>query len=147
LIQLRAISAGLPARYRDSKPENIVNSVIWNVFHIIEGMGSSAVVSEHIEQREGVYYVPGTRVSLDSLVYAFREGSSPENIREDFDGLTLADVYGAIAFYLHHQTEVDAYLLQRREQWAELERQGTPASPSLKARVEHARQNAPLPRQ
>jgi uncharacterized protein (DUF433 family) len=110
-------------------------------------MGSSAAVSEHIEQREGVYYVPGTRVSLDSLVYAFREGSSPENIREDFDGLTLADVYGAIAFYLHHQTEVDAYLLQRREQWAELERQGTPASPSLKARVEHARQNAPLPRQ
>jgi len=52
------------------------------------------MVSEHIEQREGVYYVPGTRISLDSIVYAFREGCSPETIREDFEGLTLARVYG-----------------------------------------------------
>ena len=52
------------------------------------------MVSEHIEQREGVHYVPGTRISLDSIVYAFREGCSPETIREDFEGLTLAHVYG-----------------------------------------------------
>jgi uncharacterized protein (DUF433 family) len=87
--------------------------------------------SEHIEGREGVYYVPGTRISLDSIVYAFREGCSPETIREDFVGLTLANVYGAIAFYLDHQTEIDTYLSGRRGQWAELERQGTPASPDL----------------
>ena len=80
------------------------------------------MVSEHIEQREGVYYVPGTRISLDSIVYAFREGCSPETIREDFEGLTLARVYGAIAFYLDHQADIDAYLMQRKEQWAELER-------------------------
>ena len=55
---------------------------------------------EHVEEREGVYYVPGTRISLDSVLYAFREGCSPETIREDFAGLTLAHVYGAIAFYL-----------------------------------------------
>ena len=71
------------------------------------------LISEHIEQRGGVYYVPGTRVSLDSIVYAFREGCSPESIREDFDGLTLAYVYGAIAFYLDHQADIDAYLLRR----------------------------------
>ena len=40
------------------------------------------MAGEHIEQREGVYYVQGTRISLDSIVYAFREGGSPENIRE-----------------------------------------------------------------
>jgi len=61
-------------------------------------------------------------------VYAFREGSSPESIREDFGGVTLAQVYGAIAFYLDHQAQVDAYLAQRQEQWAELERQGAPPS-------------------
>ena len=55
------------------------------------------MISEHIEQREGVYYVPGTRISLDSIVYAFREGCSRETICEDFEGLTLAHVYGAIA--------------------------------------------------
>jgi hypothetical protein len=42
------------------------------------------MVSEHIEQPEGVCYVPGTRISLDSIVYAFREGCSPETIREDY---------------------------------------------------------------
>ena len=83
------------------------------------------MVSEHIEQREGVYYISGTRISLDSIVYAFREGCSAETIREDFEGLTLAQVYGAIAFYLDHQTDIEGYLLQRKEQWADLERQGT----------------------
>jgi len=105
------------------------------------------MISEHIEQREGVYYVPGTRISLDSIVYAFREGCSPETIREDFEGLTLARVYGAIAFYLDHQADIDAYLIQRKEQWAELERQGTPASPDLHARIERARRGVSLPRQ
>ena len=57
------------------------------------------MVGEHIEERQGVYYVPGTRISLDSVVYAFREGCSPETIREDFAGLTLAHVYGAIVVF------------------------------------------------
>ena len=99
------------------------------------------MVSKHIEQREGCYYVSGTRISLDSIVYAFREGCSPESIREDFDGLTLADVYGAIAFYLDHQAGIDSYLLGRKARWAELERQGTPISPELAARIERAKQN------
>src|SRR5712672_3676495 len=99
------------------------------------------MVSERIEQREGVYYVPGTRISLDSIVYAFREGCSPETIREEFEGLTLAHVYGAIAIYLDHRTDIDAYLLQRKEQWAELERQGTPADPDLLARLERCRRS------
>jgi uncharacterized protein (DUF433 family) len=97
------------------------------------------MVSDHIEQRDGVYYIEATRISLDSIVYAFREGCSPESIREDFEGLTLAQVYGAIAFYLDHQAQVDAYLAQRMEQWAELERQGVPPSPDLQARIERAR--------
>src|SRR5437660_12784628 len=63
---------------------------------------------EYIEQRESGYYVAGTRVSLDSLVYAFRSGESPETIQQQFPTLTLEQVYGAIAFYLGHQAEVDA---------------------------------------
>ena len=105
------------------------------------------MIGEQIEERQGVYYVPGTRISLDSIVYAFREGCSPETIREDFAGLTLAHVYGAIAFYLDHQSEIDAWLLRRREQWAELERQGTPASPDLQSRLDRARRGVSLPRQ
>lgn len=105
------------------------------------------MVNAHVEQREGVYYVPGTRISLDSIVYAFREGCSPESIREDFDGLTLPDVYGAIAFYLDHQGDIDDYLSRRKDQWAELEREGSLPSPDLQARLERTRRRAMLPRQ
>jgi uncharacterized protein (DUF433 family) len=64
----------------------------------------------YIEQRDGGYWVAGTRVSLDSLVYRFLEGLSPENIAESFPVLTLEQVYGAIAYYLGHRPTVDAYL-------------------------------------
>lgn len=66
--------------------------------------------SEYIEQRNGGYYVAGTRISLDSVVYSFNEGNSPEAIQEDFPLLKRAQIYGAIAFYLDHQAEIDKYL-------------------------------------
>ena len=53
--------------------------------------------SEYIEQRDGGYWISGTRVSLDSIVYRFLEGLSAESIRTDcFPVLTLEQVYGAI---------------------------------------------------
>ena len=69
---------------------------------------------EYVEQREGGYYVAGTRVSLDSLVHAFRQGESPETICQNFELLRLEEVYGAIAFYLANQVGIDEYL-QRQE--------------------------------
>jgi uncharacterized protein (DUF433 family) len=72
-------------------------------------------MTAYIEQREGGYYVAGTRVSLDSLVYAFRSGESPETIHQQFPILSLEQVYGAIAFYLGHQTEVDANIREGEE--------------------------------
>ena len=65
-------------------------------------------MTTYIEQREGGYYVAETRVSLDSLVYAVRSSESPETIQQQFPTLSLEQVYGAIAFYLGHQAEVDA---------------------------------------
>src|SRR6266571_936967 len=73
-------------------------------------------MTPYIEQREGGYYVAGTRVSLDSLVYAFRSGESAETIQQQFPSLSLEQVYGAIAFYLGHQAEVDANIHEGEEQ-------------------------------
>jgi uncharacterized protein (DUF433 family) len=67
----------------------------------------------YIEQREGGYWVAGTRVSLDSVVLAFFQGFSPETIAgECFPILSLEQTYGAIAYYLAHREELDAYLKQ-----------------------------------
>jgi uncharacterized protein (DUF433 family) len=57
---------------------------------------------QYVEERVGGYYLAGSRVSLASVIPAFREGASPETIRQNFPSLSLGQVYGAIAFYLDH---------------------------------------------
>jgi uncharacterized protein (DUF433 family) len=64
----------------------------------------------YVEYRSDAYWVERTRISLDSIVYAFQKGLSPESIVQSFPLLTLEQVYGAIAFYLANRTEIDAYL-------------------------------------
>ncbi|HKP51272.1 MAG TPA: DUF433 domain-containing protein [Chloroflexia bacterium] len=59
---------------------------------------------------DGVVRVNGTRVPLDIIVDAFQDGASAEEIVIRYPTLRLTDVYAVIAYYLHHQTEVDAYL-------------------------------------
>ncbi|RAM53085.1 MAG: hypothetical protein C6Y22_03100 [Hapalosiphonaceae cyanobacterium JJU2] len=68
------------------------------------------VTKSYVEYRNDVYCVEGTRISLDSVVYAFRNGLSPESIVQSFPLLTLEQVYGAIAFYLANRAEIDTYL-------------------------------------
>jgi uncharacterized protein (DUF433 family) len=65
----------------------------------------------------GGWRVAGTRVSLASVVHAYREGLSPEAIAEKYSSLSTEQVYGAIAFYLHHRKEIDAYLDQQDARW------------------------------
>jgi len=76
----------------------------------------------YVDQRDGGYWVAGTRVSLDSLIYAFRRGAAPETIRRSFPVLTLEDVYGALTFYLAHEQEIDDYL-KRSESELEVQAQ------------------------
>ena len=95
---------------------------------------------EYIEEREGALYVAGSRVSLASIIYAFREGASPETIQQNFSSLSLAQVYGAIAFYLSHPQESAAYLQELKGKWQELERSSLPPSEELRAKLERARQ-------
>jgi uncharacterized protein (DUF433 family) len=95
---------------------------------------------EYIEQRDGGYYVAGTRISLDSIVYAFNRGESPERILEEFPLLDkVSRVYGAIAFYLDHRPDIDKYL---EETEREFEGSAIPleqANPALWEKIQRAR--------
>src|ERR1035438_1391389 len=97
------------------------------------------MAKEYVEQKDGNYYVAGTRVSLDSIVHAFRRGESPETICQNFDLLRLEEVYGAIAYYLAEQTDIDAYLVRQGETWAEGKRHAEPLPTDLRARLEQHR--------
>lgn len=50
----------------------------------------------YVEYRNDAYWIAGTRISLDSIVYAFQKGFSPESIVNSFPLLTLEQVYGAM---------------------------------------------------
>jgi uncharacterized protein (DUF433 family) len=62
---------------------------------------------------DGLIRVGGTRVPLDTVIYAFRDGATAETIVDRYPVLTLADVYATIAFYLRHTAETDAYLTEQ----------------------------------
>ena len=97
----------------------------------------------YVEQRDGGYWVTGTRISLDSLVYAFKRGAAPEPMQRAFLLLTLEEIYGAITFYLAREHEIDAYLAQAEAafeaQARVLNAAARTANPALFQRLEDAR--------
>jgi uncharacterized protein (DUF433 family) len=72
---------------------------------------------------DGVVRVGGTRVTLDTVVAAFKQGATAEEIVYQYPSLDLADVYAVIAYYLQSHTQVDAYLHRRQGQadWVQKE--------------------------
>lgn len=68
----------------------------------------------------GVIRIGASRVSLDSVVIAFKQGYSPEEIALDFDSLTLGEVYSAINHYLQNREEIENYLKERARQSEEI---------------------------
>lgn len=96
--------------------------------------------TEYVERRHGGYWIAGTRISLDSIIYAFLRGASPEGIARSFPLLKLEDVYGAITFYLGHQLEVDEYLKRGEVEFESLRQTCRSTNPDLYKKLEEARQ-------
>ncbi len=69
---------------------------------------------------DGVILVGKTRVTLDTVIAIFQQGATAEETVYRYPSLNLGDVYATIAFYLKHESEVEAYLQQRRQQSQEI---------------------------
>jgi uncharacterized protein (DUF433 family) len=104
------------------------------------------MIKVYVEKVEDAYRVAGSRVSLDSVVYAFLGGQSPESIVDSFPTLSLEQVYGAITFYLSNRDEIDAYLKQGEEEFEELRRASRESNPQLYKKLEEACQQSPRSR-
>ena len=61
-----------------------------------------------------------TRVTLDSVIYAFLGGATAEEIVQQYPSLSLADIYAVIAYYLRHTSEIEQYLSERQKEADEL---------------------------
>jgi uncharacterized protein (DUF433 family) len=64
---------------------------------------------------DGVVRVGDTRVRLGTVVYAFNQGASAEEILQQYPSLALADIYATISYYLQHRSSVDDYLKESQQ--------------------------------
>ncbi len=69
----------------------------------------------------GRLVVPGTRISLDVLIAAFKRGKTPEAIHDAFETVSLADVYAVFTYYLRHRVDVEAYLAEHERRADEIQ--------------------------
>lgn len=97
------------------------------------------MAKSYVEQRDGVYRIAGTRISLDSVVYSFRDGQTAESIAQSFPLLSLEQVYGAIAYYLANQAEIDAYLEMEEADYEALRKATRAADPAFYQKLAAAR--------
>ena len=101
---------------------------------------------EYIEQRNGGYFIKGTRISLDSVVYAFLRGESPEGIAESFPDLSLEEIFGALAFYMANRKIIDHYLAEGRLEFEALRQQARRDNPVLYSKLADARHRTHMPK-
>lgn len=95
--------------------------------------------TSYVNKVEGAYRIGSTRVSLDSLVYLYREGVSPEGMAENYPALTLEEVHGALAYYLRNRAAVDAYLADGRRAATKLHQRSRRDNADLIAKLQRAR--------
>ena len=105
-------------------------------------MENKAKNNQYIEQRGEGYWVAGTRVSLDSIVYAYWGGQTAESIAQSFPVLTLEQVYGAITFYLANQAVINAYLSQNEADFEAKRKASRKADPMFYQKLADARRTA-----
>src|SRR6266478_1597514 len=99
------------------------------------------MAKDYIEKRGTGYYVIDSRVSLDSIVYAFLDCNSAGGIVESYPTLTLEQVHGSLAFYLANRAEIDAYLAEGERETEKMREISRAENPLLYQRLEQARRD------
>jgi len=95
----------------------------------------------YVEKRDDTFWVGQSRVSLDSIAYAFLNGQSAESIAQSFPVLTLEQIYGVITYYLAHRVEMDAYLNTRRSDFAAKRQASRNADPMFYQKLADAKRS------
>ena len=100
-------------------------------------------MQSYVEERDGGYYIAGTRISFDSIVRAFQAGESPDEILRSFPMAgPLVRIYGAITFYLENTEKVEAYLRDQEQRWDALRRERPKSDGPLTNRLREAKEQA-----
>jgi uncharacterized protein (DUF433 family) len=106
-------------------------------------MSAPTLLKQYVEQRDQGYWIKGTRISLDSVVYGFLSGESPESIAQNFPLLSLEQVYGGIAFYLANRELIDEYLEAEAAEFEKLQQLLRTKNPHLHQKLKVAQRQKP----
>lgn len=81
-------------------------------------MGST-IEKRHVEITPGVCggrpRIAGHRIRVQDIVLWTERGQSPDQIVAEFPQLSLADVYGALAYYHDHREHIDRQIREDDE--------------------------------
>jgi uncharacterized protein (DUF433 family) len=95
--------------------------------------------SPYLDENEyGALRIKGTRVGIEPIVVRFQEGASPDEIARSFPTVTLAQVYGAIAYYLENKQLIDEDMAESQRELEKIPPLSE-TNPELFARLEAAR--------
>ncbi|MGI8588961.1 MAG: DUF433 domain-containing protein [Chloroflexia bacterium] len=95
--------------------------------------------------KHGTIRVAGTRLTLDSVIEVYKQGKTPEEIRECFTGISLADIYEVLGYYLRHTAEVETYLAEQEAQGEAVRREVEAYQPPSPFRERALSCSAPQP--
>ncbi|HET8909542.1 MAG TPA: DUF433 domain-containing protein [Ktedonobacterales bacterium] len=88
--------------------------------------------TSYVREQDGMFYVGATQITASSLIASWRnEGYSAEELQSDFPALSLAQVYGTIAYYLDHQQELDAQFATEDQEYYQQRERDREADPDF----------------
>jgi uncharacterized protein (DUF433 family) len=96
------------------------------------------MIRDSVERRKTGFYIVGSRVPIDRIVWEYRNGEDPDGIQSHYPTLSLDQVNGAIAFYLSHKDEVEQ-VIEERKRFEDAYTAENPNPPEIKAKFERMR--------
>lgn len=70
--------------------------------------------------QDGTVTIGTTRVTLGTVIGAFNDGATAEEIAQQYPTLELADIYAVVAYYLRQRDVVEQYLAARAAHGAQV---------------------------
>lgn len=69
--------------------------------------------TKYAHYRDNNWYVGDGRVEVYSVIAAWLQGYSPEEVQNGFPHLSLVETYGTVLLYLEHKDEMDAFFREQ----------------------------------
>jgi uncharacterized protein (DUF433 family) len=99
------------------------------------GKRGDEMSTEYVEARDGTVYIGKSRVTLETIILKWQAGDTPEALHQGFPTVPLAAIYGAIAYYLEHQEELDQMFREDQQRYEAERAAAEAANPEFYARM------------